>query len=323
MRNNDDFSTRLWVLIAFVSFLSFATWSVTGVGVTGEQVAGLLVVVVILLGVSIVYTRLRPDRQIARLSRGMAELFLLVFMIGTLSYNAASLDRPLWDETFQAWDTAIGFDWRFWLSVVDAHPGIHEVLVLAYHSMLPQTVLAIVALVAARAYRHLDVYLLAYGIAALATVAISALMPALSPVVHLGIVPADHPNIALAVSPEFQEQALALREGRMKLVDLGSAQGLVTFPSFHTVSAVILLLAFSAVPYLRWVSVCVNLAMLVSIPIEGSHYIVDVIAGAALAFGAWISAAWIIRTERTRSATSGAAVLPPHPSFSPAVSRKI
>jgi membrane-associated phospholipid phosphatase len=112
-------------------------------------------------------------------------------------------------------------------------------------------------------------------------------MPALSPLAHFAITPADHPNIVLAVPREFEVQALALRDGSMRMIELGEAQGLVTFPSFHTVVAVLLLLGFRHVPYLRWVGLVLNVLMLVSIPIEGSHYLVDLIAGIGVAWLAW------------------------------------
>jgi len=301
MDKNAAPSRALWTLISTISALSLTIWTATGVGLKGPQLLALLAVVAGLLGISAIYTRLRPDIRLARLARGMAELCLLVFMIGSLSYSGATLAMPLRDDWLQAADQALGFDWRYWLGVLDASPRIHQVLVVAYHSMLPQTVLLVVVLAAFRAYRELDRYLLSYGIAATVTVAIAAVMPALSPIVHLGIVPSDHPNIVLAVPMEFQEQARALRDGSLRMIDLSGAQGLVTFPSFHTVSAVILILAFSAAPYLRWPAFILNGLMLLAIPIEGSHYIVDVIAGAALALMAWSVAGRLLSWERSRT----------------------
>ena len=291
------YSKSLWSLIGFVSALCIVTITVTGIGVVSSQLTGALSFIATLLAVSWFYTRKRPDARIARLSRGMAELFILIFVIGLLSYNATSLNRPLWDEVFQSWDARLGFDWRYWLSVLNEYPNVHIVLATAYQSMLPQTLLAVIALTSIRAYGHLDTYLLAYGVAALITVVIAGAIPALSPLVHLAITPADHPNIVLAIPMEFQEQAQALREGRMRMVDLGGAQGLVTFPSFHTVSTVLLFLAFGVVPYVRWASLVLNSLMLISIPIEGSHYLVDVLAGAAVGLMAWRLAAWMIRNE--------------------------
>jgi hypothetical protein len=305
MDNSAAPSRALWTLILTISAFSLVVWAATGVGLKGLELLALLAVVAGLLAISAVYTRLRPDARLARLARGMAELCLLVFMIGSLSYSGATLAMPLRDDWLHAADQMLGFDWRYWLGVLDAHPRIHQILVVAYHSMLPQTVFLVVALAAVRAYHCLDRYLLSYGIAAVVTVAIATAMPALSPIVHLGITPSDHPNIVLAVPMEFQDQARALRDGSLRMIDLSGAQGLVTFPSFHTVSAVVLILAFSAVPYLRWPAFVLNGLMLVAIPIEGSHYIVDVIAGAALALAAWSVAGRLLCVERDRAPVHG------------------
>lgn len=252
-----------------------------------QEIAAVIAIVVAALGLSAFYTFKRPDERIARLFRAGVELFLLTFLVGSLSYSATSLNRPLWDEMYHAWDQALGFDWRYWLTVLDANKNVHRVLALAYHSMWPQLTLIVISLVTVRDFRRLDVFLLAFGFSAIITVIVSGFMPAMSPLAYLQITPADHPHINLAVPREFEAQALALRAGVLRVVELGDAQGLVTFPSFHTVTAILLLLAFRDVPYMRWVSLVANTLMLLAIPIEGSHYLVDVIAGIAVALVAW------------------------------------
>lgn len=290
-------SRSLLTLIVAVSLVSIGTWATAGIGLKTKSLVLVLLMAAALVGLSAFYTVKRPDPRLARLVRGMAEFLVVSVMIGALSYAGVALARPLRDETFLAWDLALGFDWRFWLGVVNDHPMVHYVLMVAYHSMLPQAVIAVIVLATCRAYARLDTYLLAYSLAAIVAVIISTGLPALSPVVHLGIMPADHPNITLAVSMEFRDQVLALREGRMGMVDLSGAQGLVTFPSFHTVCAVLFLITFRTVPYLRWVSLVLNSLMLISIPIEGSHYLVDVLAGAVLAVASWAAASWFVRRE--------------------------
>lgn len=280
----------LWIFIIAMTAISLAISLATGVSIAVCELIAVIAGSAFMIGLSAFYTRSRPEPRLARLTRAVAELTLLISMVGTLSFSGASLAMPLRDDWFHAWDQAIGFDWRYWLSVVNERPNLHAVLAVAYHSMLPQTGILVFALVWAKAFRQLDRFLMSYGLAAVVTVAIAAAIPALSPIVHLGITAADHPNIVLAVPLEFEQQALALRSGALKLIELSGAQGLVTFPSFHTVSAILLMLAFAAVPYLRWAGFALNGAMLLAIPIEGSHYLVDVIAGAIVALLAWTAA---------------------------------
>jgi hypothetical protein len=285
----------IWVLILALAVADIVVKVAVGLTFQMRDITGVIGVVAAGLALSAFYTIKRPDERIARLFRAAVELFLLSFLTGSLSYSATSLGRPLWDEMFLGWDTAIGFDWKHWLQILDGFPWVHRMLALAYHSMWPQLTLVLIALVATRQYRRLDVMLLAFGFSAIITVIIAAFMPALSPLAYLQITPHDHPHITLAVPREFEAQALALRSGAMRVIELGKAQGLVTFPSFHTVSAVLLLLGFRDVPYMRWVAYLLNALMLIAIPIEGSHYLVDVFAGIAVALTAWAGAGMVVK----------------------------
>lgn len=294
----------IWLLILALAAAAAVAKLGVGVSIGFRDILGVGLIVIIPLAVSAVYAiaRKEADVRIARLARAAVEMILLTFLCGSLSYSATSLDRPLWDAVFHAWDQAIGFDWRYWLAVLDGQPRLNMLLVLAYHSMWPLVALVIMALVTVRDYRRLDVLLLAFGLGAVATVTIAAFMPALSPLPYYQITPSDHPHISLAVPREFEAQALALRSGAMRVIELSGAQGLVTFPSFHTVTAILLLLGFWRVPYLRWVSLVLNGLMLLAIPIEGSHYLVDVIAAVPVALMAWKAAAILI--ELSARATS-------------------
>ncbi len=298
----DKVSWPLWGIIA-VSLSASIAAGLTGALQAGSRQDFIMVgfAVAVLAAGTAYYGRVRGDRRLARLFRAAAEFLLLALSIGSLSYVAAALNRPLWDDVFAAWDSSLGFHWPDWLRLVNEHPRVHVVLAAAYHSMAPQFAIVLVALLAVRNYRATDVYLIAFALSAWICVSVSALMPGLSPLVHFGITPAEYPNISLAVPLEFATHVQALRSGTLQITDLGGAQGLVTFPSFHTSSAVILMLAFWQVPYVRWLGVLVNGTMLLAIPVEGSHYIVDVIAGIAVGLGAW-KAAMVLRPLRTAPA---------------------
>ena len=63
-------------------------------------------------------------------------------------------------------------------------------------------------------------------------------------------------------------------------------EGIVTMPSYHTVMAVLLTYAFRRTGLVGYGIATLNLVMLLSIPPIGGHYLVDVLAGGALALGA-------------------------------------
>ena len=73
--------------------------------------------------------------------------------------------------------------------------------------------------------------------------------------------------------------------------DAGALRGLVCAPSFHTVSAVLYIAAAWSLPRLRWIVLPINFAMILSIPVEGNHYLADMLIGASVA----ISAIFIVK----------------------------
>ena len=59
--------------------------------------------------------------------------------------------------------------------------------------------------------------------------------------------------------------------------------GLICFPSFHTTGGILFMWALWPLRWARWPGIAVNVIMLAAIPIIGSHYLIDMIAGVALA----------------------------------------
>ena len=79
---------------------------------------------------------------------------------------------------------------------------------------------------------------------------------------------------------------LALRAGGPWHFELSAMQGIVTMPSYHTVMAVLFTYAFRRTGLVGYGIATLNLVMLLSIPPIGGHYLVDMLAGGALALGA-------------------------------------
>lgn len=68
----------------------------------------------------------------------------------------------------------------------------------------------------------------------------------------------------------------------MAALRLDDLYGLITFPSFHVAAAVLIAYAARGTP-LAFLALVLNLVMAVSALSEGGHYLVDVLAGAAVA----------------------------------------
>ena len=126
-------------------------------------------------------------------------------------------------------------------------------------------------------------FLITFWLAALMTLMLYPLMTAVGPLSHLWSGPLPY----LPESEEWQATLIpALRAHQVHYVDLAQLRGLVSAPSFHTAAAVIYIAAAWPRRELRGPLVAINVAMLLSTPVEGTHYLIDMILGAAVAVGA-------------------------------------
>jgi membrane-associated phospholipid phosphatase len=131
----------------------------------------------------------------------------------------------------------------------------------------------------ARAYQ----FSLAFVLTMMLTVIISVFLPAAGAYAFLDLSPADYPHLHPVDDFDHIRHLLLLREGRMRVLEIGQLTGIVTFPSFHAAGAILYLWALWAITWTRAIALICNVLLLMSTPIDGGHYFIDVIAGVALA----------------------------------------
>ncbi len=99
-----------------------------------------------------------------------------------------------------------------------------------------------------------------------------------------------------------------LRDGSFRVLVAVGAEGIISFPSLHAALAVILVIALWPIPILRWLTLYLNLAVLLATPIDGSHYFIDVFAGIGVAVLCFFLAGKIAARVEQPGRASGAAV---------------
>ena len=231
--------------------------------------------------------RLGAARWIPRHGRAIADCaeyfgtFTLVSLIGAVStYPIAALASGLHDDTLQRIDVALGFDWLAWYRLVADHRMLQWLGLAAYRSiyLTPAVLLGWYAWRGERREAHL--FLMTFWVAAVITLSLYPMMTAVGPLTYLWHGPLPY----LPESEEWQAALIpALRAHQVHYVDLAHLRGLVSAPSFHTAAAVVYMSAAWRQRELRWALIGVNAAMLLSTPVEGTHYLIDMILGAAVA----------------------------------------
>ena len=236
--------------------------------------------------------------RLALASEAFLQMTLFTILGVVLAYAIAARGGVLWDDRLAAADRALGVDWPALRALLDRLPPLVWLLGLAYHSLVVQMIVAIVALSQAARGQVLRVMVGAAILSGFVTILASALFPAMGNVFD----PAAYRHLWPSVAWLETGLIAGLRDGSVRVVDLGAMMGIVTFPSFHATLSLIFIWAFGHLP--RWAvpAQCWSALTIVATPVFGGHYAVDVLAGLALAPPAIIAMQRHARPSREASA---------------------
>jgi membrane-associated phospholipid phosphatase len=199
---------------------------------------------------------------------GLANIALALFVSGLQLTPFPSLDPAL-----QRWDHALHFDTAAMLAWTAARPALRDFLNLCYLSTDFQLIFA--PLVAGYAFdrRRMRVYLYAFVYAFLAGGLFYYFFPSSGP---SSVYQSPYfMNVQMLNAVKFDQ----VHHFRTVETLLG---GLIAFPSFHVMWAV--LATYAALPHRRlfWAAAALNTLVVVSTVVLGWHYLVDVPAGLLL-----------------------------------------
>jgi len=307
----------IWTVIAAVAALDLLAAAFDGFRLAMTSFAAPGGTAFVLVIAARYYGIRRRDPHVASALESTAHVVAFAAVAAPLSYVAASAALPLQDAAFDSLDRAIRFDWNGLLAIFERFPDLHRFMRAIYLSLTVQMTAVVLLLGFSGRLAWLRVYTFAFIIAALVTIAVSAVMPAQGVWLHYGLQSAD--PALLPVSHTSWPVFLGLRDGSYRLLMATGAEGVITFPSLHAALAVILIAALWPVPVARWLGGGVNVLMLAATPIDGSHYLIDILAGIAIAIVSLYAARALVARLAAHPGL-GLAAAPP-PAGLPATSR--
>jgi PAP2 superfamily len=225
--------------------------------------------------------RSRP--RIFSMLTGIAQMIMVVAVMTSMTYIAAAATFPLQDARLLAVDRAIGFDFRAFVTYVNARDWLIGILAAGYRAISWPILLNVVVLSLAGRYLQTGKFVLAFLVALLATTCVTVFVPAIGAYGVAGVLPSDYSNFEPQGYLDTVRDVPLLRDGNLRALDLFQLGGVVTFPSFHAAAAVLYAWALWPVRWIRWLALLPNAAMLVATPIGGGHFLADVIAGVIVA----------------------------------------
>jgi hypothetical protein len=254
-------ATLVWCLVGAMAVMTVASFALTGLTVDLRSNPWLPLAITGLLAASFFYRYRRPNLHLAAVTEAAAQMLLILLFGILLTYAAMTANFPYRDAELYAIDQALGLDRRTYLDFVNSRPLLAELAGYSYLSLLPQFALVPMVLMIVNQLPHLRRWMLAFGLALIATAAISVFTPAVAAFVYLDLTPQVYANIASTVYTHVPTLE-ALRAGTLHSIHLDNLEGLITFPSFHTAGALMFIWALRTVPFVRWPAIALNGALI-------------------------------------------------------------
>jgi hypothetical protein len=199
----------------------------------------------------------------------VTQFLLLLPTTLALTYLAATVDAPLVDDALLRADRLIGFDWQAFNDWIATRPSLWMLLRMIYSTIFIQTLLVMLIGSISRPGERNSEFFWIFAVSLILCSLMSAALPALG---YDG-----------AIGPAHVEALKQVRAGQWTTLSYQRIDGIITFPSFHATLAVMFAYSVRKIPFAFGVLAPLNVLMLLSTPTIGGHYLVDIIAGVALA----------------------------------------
>jgi hypothetical protein len=204
-----------------------------------------------------------------------------------LSYLRCTFNFPLIDPQLSQTDHLIGIDWLSLFHWTVSGPA-HFILRNAYESVRFQLFFfSVWCAWFSRKDRMYETLWILFS-ALLLTIVIAGFLPALGPADALGLTSSFN-----YVHNQGVLDFLAIRSGNVPSVTISNIGGIVAFPSFHTIAALVYIYAFREYGVVGIAALLLNLLMLIATPAFGDHYVVDMIAALPVASVSIIGVRWL------------------------------
>jgi hypothetical protein len=254
--------------------VSAAGMALTGIHVRFEQLLPKIGLYAVVLGGALFYRWRDEPRFVAAL--------MIVFWMGLVSdlhvfpmFLAGRSAVPFHDDLLAQCDRALGLEVPQVLALMADYPALSEFFDRTYYTLVFLMACALLVPALTLRLKAAQQYVLSCVFAVLICFPFFACFQARGPWIVYGMEPSP-------AQQSFMEVLAALKENDVFVMDLGYVNGLLCFPSFHTILAILAAAALWTVRYLRWVTALWAGLIVVATVTTGWHYIVDVIAGVAV-----------------------------------------
>jgi len=197
------------------------------------------------------------------------------------------------DDALMMSDRFIGFDWVAYFKWHAEHPVFAEICRVSY-LMWPYMALAIVVILACYGQaERLARFLIATALSLAAVYIIAIFVPSYGAYVQHAMSHDRHPGLFIQFA-DFKPAYDALRAGIVDVYADQIPEGAISFPSFHTTTVLLWIWAAWRTPA-RWFVFVQQVGCFLAIPVQGAHFVSDMIPGVVIGVAALVASGAIMR----------------------------
>lgn len=219
---------------------------------------------------------------------GLGLFFWSVFVNLVCTNGLQSTPFPPIDDTLVKIDQWIGINTPAIMAWTHNHPHIHHMLNTFYDILTLELLFIPIFLALFNARKAIGVFFIAELSSFFVGGAIYYFFPTMAP---SGVFHSPYFSIAQ------HDTSLRFYQVHHFIQCTAADGGLIAFPSFHVIWAILLANACRAKKIFFYPMICLNIIIIASTVLLGWHYFADVIAGFILAFGGIIFAEWVCGKE--------------------------
>jgi len=214
------------------------------------------------------YKLFRPDPRIVSLLESLVFILIFVQLMIVFSFLVATLNYPLVDSSLALTDSYFRINTAEIVSWFRAHKKWLNFVTYFYNSFLYQFPFVIFYFSSRGDVVTLQRFIMQFMMALSLTIILSGVLPALGAYVWYGYTPSIELGNAL-------DQLVELREG---ILNISKRNGIVTFPSFHAIMALIFIYTFRSQRLYIFIPILILNVLLIGscLPI-GEHYFADLL----------------------------------------------
>lgn len=253
-----------------------------------------------LAGGGVFYATIRKDERISAMLFGTAFLTAFSNLSSILNYFLLTVAGTRIDDILARVDRAIGVYWPDMITWANHHRAINLGLMLVYGCVLPQIAL-LISMLGWRS-QITKIYSLCFAIffATAMTLGFWTIFPSFGAMAYYRLDPAIAAHTPLALNASYAHELVQLLANGPGFISPTELKGLIGFPSFHSVLALLVTWYARNLDYIRWPVAALNLLVLISTPIQGGHHVIDVLAGLVVTVLAVLAAEKLIAVAAGR-----------------------